>query len=104
MNSFKKVSLIIAAALTSTMLVSTAANAAVSTTLTVGGSAAATTGATTAGAPKADATADETADGTSTPLIFAVGFKLSSFVHEANVAKATRAMNNFFWNIPLWFK
>jgi hypothetical protein len=48
MNSFKKVSLIIAAALTSTMLVSTAANAA-TTTLTVAGSAA--TGGTAATAP-----------------------------------------------------
>jgi len=51
MNSFKKVSLIIAAALTSTMLVSTAANAAPSTTLTVAGSAA--TGGTAATAPVA---------------------------------------------------
>ena len=50
MNSFKKVSLIIAAALTSTMLVSTAANAA-TTTLTVAGSAA--TGGTVATAPVA---------------------------------------------------
>jgi hypothetical protein len=48
MNSFKKISLIIAAALTSTMLVSTAANAA-TTTLTVAGSAA--TGGTVATAP-----------------------------------------------------
>ena len=48
MKSFKKVSLIIAAALTSTMLVSVAANAA-TTTLTVAGSAA--TGGTTATAP-----------------------------------------------------
>jgi hypothetical protein len=50
MNSFKKVSLIIAAALTSTMLVSPAANAA-TTTLTVAGSAA--TGGTAATAPVA---------------------------------------------------
>ena len=50
MNSFKKVSLIIAAALTSTMLVSPAANAA-TTTLTVAGSAA--TGGTVATAPVA---------------------------------------------------
>jgi hypothetical protein len=50
MNSFKKVSLIIAAALTSTMLVSTAANAA-TTTLTVAGSAA--TGGTVATTPVA---------------------------------------------------
>lgn len=48
MKSFKKVSLIIAAALTSTMLVSTAANAA-TITLTVNGSAA--TGGTVATAP-----------------------------------------------------
>jgi hypothetical protein len=50
MNSFKKVSLIIAAALTSTMLISPAANAA-TTTLTVAGSAA--TGGTVATAPVA---------------------------------------------------
>jgi len=50
MNSFKKVTLIIAAALTSTMLVSPAANAA-TTTLTVAGSAA--TGGTVATAPVA---------------------------------------------------
>jgi len=50
MKSFKKVSLIIAAALTSTMLVSTAANAA-TITLTVNGSAA--TGGTAATAPVA---------------------------------------------------
>jgi hypothetical protein len=50
MNSFKKVSLIIAAALTSTMLVSPAANANAGTvTLTVAGSAA--TGGTVAGTP-----------------------------------------------------
>jgi hypothetical protein len=50
MNSFKKVSLIIAAALTSTMLVSPAANAA-TTTLTVAGSAA--TGGTVVTTPVA---------------------------------------------------
>jgi len=50
MNSFKKVSLIIAAALTSTLLVSPAAHAA-TTTLTVAGSAA--TGGTVATAPVA---------------------------------------------------
>ena len=52
MNSFKKVSLIIAAALTSTMLVSPAANANAGTvTLTVAGSAA--TGGTVVGTPVA---------------------------------------------------
>jgi len=50
MKSFKKISLIIAAALTSTMLISPAANAA-TTTLTVAGSAA--TGGTVATAPVA---------------------------------------------------
>ena len=50
MNSFKKVSLIIAAALTSTMLVATSASAA-TTTLTVAGSAA--TGGTVATTPVA---------------------------------------------------
>ena len=62
MNSFKKVSLIIAAALTSTMLVSTAANAAVSTTLTVGGSAASTTGASATTAIAIPVPADNSVD------------------------------------------
>jgi hypothetical protein len=62
MNSFKKVSLIIAAALTSTMLVSPAANAAVSTTLTVGGSAASTTGASASTAIAIPVPADNSVD------------------------------------------
>ena len=62
MKSFKKVSLIIAAALTSTMLVSPAANAA-TTTLTVAGSAA--TGGTVATAPVAlPVPADNSVDAT----------------------------------------
>jgi hypothetical protein len=61
MNSFKKVSLIIAAAMTSTMLLATSASAA-TTTLTVGGSSPATAGTTAATAIALPVPADNSVD------------------------------------------